>query len=82
MLLVGSGSGTERAWIFGQSVGQVVLDRKLPLLETETSVRLTRACRGSFDICDSVFGNRGNFVGAPNAEVLNPFVGDGVQGDK
>ena len=82
LLAVDTTDGPERAWITEQSAGQVTLDTLTPALAVGSAVRLTVACRGDFSRCDSVFSNRHNFLGAPNATVVNPFVGDGVRGDK
>lgn len=82
MLVIGAGSSTERAWIVSQAAGQVTLDRDMPSLAAGVACKLTKACRGEFSRCDTVFSNRPRFLGAPYADKVNPHVGDGVRGDK
>ena len=82
VLRVSTGEGPERAWVVAQGAGQVTLDSLTPGLKIGESVNLTEACRGDFARCHSVFNNRANFLGAPNAINVNAYGGDGVRGDK
>tara|TARA_B110000503_G_scaffold68807_1_gene107437 strand:- start:92 stop:910 length:819 start_codon:yes stop_codon:yes gene_type:complete len=82
VLRIETGEGPERAWIVAQAAGQVTLDTLTPAMKTGASVSLTEACRGDFTRCHSVFNNRANFLGAPNAINVSAYVGDGVRGEK
>ncbi|TQV85186.1 DUF2163 domain-containing protein [Exilibacterium tricleocarpae] len=70
------------AWIVSQDATTVLLDRRLPDLAVGQTVTVTPSCRGAFNRCDTVFDNRAQFLGAPHANSLNPFVGEGIDGDK
>ena len=82
ILAVDTGEGPERAWVVEQAAGQVTLDTLTPELKVGSAIRLTGACRGDFNRCHTVFNNRHNFLGAPNAINVNSYGGDGVKGDK
>jgi hypothetical protein len=82
VLVLGVGSDIERAMITAQAAGQITIDRNLPSLVNGVACKLTQACRGDFTLCDTVFSNRGNFIGAPYAEQTNSYTGDGVKGEK
>lgn len=70
--------GLERAWIISQSGSNVVIDRVLPAMAAGVSVNCYPSCRGDFIRCDTVFSNRIRFIGAPHANGVNPYRGDGV----
>ena len=71
-----------RAWIRSHTAALISVDRSIPDLAVGQTVRLQPACRGDFDRCHTVFDNRANFMGAPHADVVNPFLGDGTEGDQ
>ena len=70
--------GLERAWILSQSGANVLVDRLLPAMAEGVAVSVYPSCRGDFGRCNTVFSNRLRFVGAPHANMVNPFRGDGV----
>ena len=71
-----------RAWIRSHDTLSVEIDRDLPDMVVGNSITLLPACRGEFARCDTVFSNKDSFLGAPHANVINPFLGDGVEGDQ
>lgn len=71
-----------RGWIRSHTTSIASIDRQIPDLAVGQTVRLQPACRGDFERCNTVFDNRANFLGAPYSNVINPFVGDGPEGDQ
>jgi len=70
--------GSERAWILLQTGNNVDVERVLPGMVDGIAINVYPSCRGIFTRCDTVFGNRQRFVGAPYANNVNHYRGDGV----
>ncbi|MEZ0155266.1 MAG: phage BR0599 family protein [Candidatus Reddybacter sp.] len=71
--------GLERAWILSQSGNSVGIDRVLPAMVGGVAINCYPSCRGDFARCNTIFTNRLRFVGAPHANMVNPFRGEGVK---
>lgn len=82
MVMINGEFGVERAWIIVQAGESLTLDRRLPGMAGGINIDVVASCRGLFSRCDTVFNNRLKFLGAPFAEVVNAYRGDGIAGDK
>jgi len=74
--------GQERGWILAQiGADGILTDRVLQSVIVGASLKLFPSCRGEFDRCKdpSLFNNKIRFVGAPNANKVNPFSPTGVK---
>lgn len=69
--------GTERARILSHASTSAQIDRVLPGLVSGLVLDVIPSCRGNLERCDTYFGNDIMFLGAPYAELVNPFSGDG-----
>lgn len=71
--------GPERARILSHATTVVSLDRALPGLANGDSVLVVPSCRGDITRCEVYFNNVLRNLSAPNANMVNPFIGDGVE---
>jgi hypothetical protein len=82
MVVINGEYGLERAWIINQNSDQLTLDRPLPGMDGGVSIDVVPSCRGDFSRCDTVFANKIKFLGAPHANIVNPYKGDGIRGNQ
>ena len=75
-------AGNLRGFIRAQTNTSITLDRIIPGLSASDVVQLIPSDRGSFERMHTIFNRREAFFGAPYANKINPFVGDGIGGDK